>query len=46
MLKIDQSAFMRDFFKSENMIGCNAVAISMKEGYFIKMQEINDYKKS
>lgn len=38
-LKIDQSAFIRDLLESENTTDCNAVAIPMKAGFFIEMQE-------
>lgn len=44
MLKIDQSAFIRDLLESENMTECNAVAIPMKAGCFIEMQEADDYE--
>ena len=46
MLKIDQSAFIHEFFKSENMINCNSINILMKAGYFINMQKPRDYKKA
>lgn len=41
-LKIDQSAFIRDLFESENMSDCNFVSIPMKTGCFIKMSEHDD----
>ena len=43
MLKIDQSAFIRNFFDSENMTYSN---IPMTTGCFINMQKPEDYKKA
>lgn len=45
-LKIDQSLFIRDYIKSENMTDCNLVSIPMKAGYFIEMSEPGDYKEA
>ena len=44
MLKIDQSVFIHDLLESENMTEYNAVAILMKAGCFIEMQEADDYE--
>lgn len=44
MLKINQSVFIRDFLQSENMTKYNRVTILIKVGFFIKMQETDDYK--
>lgn len=45
-LKIDQSAFIQDLFKSENIIDYKSVNIPMKAGYFIKILEYNDYEEA
>lgn len=44
LMKIDQSAFVRDFIQEEGISDCNLVNILMKVGNFIDMQEVDDYK--
>ena len=46
ILKIDQSAFIYNFFKSENITNCNFVNILMKTRYFINIQKSGNYKKA
>lgn len=43
ILKIDQSAFIQNFFKSENIIYCN---ILIKTRYFIEILKYNGYEKA
>ena len=45
-LKIDQSAFIHNLFKSENIANYNSVNIPMKARYFIDIQEPEDYKEA
>lgn len=45
-LKIDQSIFIQDLLKSENMTNCNFINIPIKISYFIKMSKYNDYEES
>lgn len=43
-MKINQSAFIQDLLKSENMTDCNSVTILIKAGCFIKISKHDDYK--
>lgn len=44
MLKIDQSVFIYNLFKSKNINDYNSINILMKTGYFIDMQKSKDYE--
>lgn len=44
ILKIDQSSFIQDLIKSENMIDCNLINIPMKVRCFIEMSEPGNYE--
>ena len=44
MIKIDQSAFIRDLIEDKGMQDCNPVSMPMKAGNFIKMQGEDDYE--
>lgn len=46
ILKINQLAFIHDFFKSNNIIDFNLVNISMKTKCFIDITKLENYKKS
>lgn len=45
-MKINQSAFIYDLFKEENLTDCNAVNIPMKARSFIKMLNSNNYEET
>lgn len=45
-IKIDQSAFIRDFVIEECLTECNANVIPMKAGSAIDMGESEDYKET
>lgn len=44
MLKIDQSAFIQDLIKIENMTDCNSINIPIKASYYIEMSEADNYE--
>lgn len=46
MLKINQSAFIRNLVKEENLSYCNATKIPMKARSFLDMLEKDDYKET
>lgn len=46
MLRIDQSAFIRNLVKEEGMRDYNPVSTPMKAGNYIEMQDKKDYKKA
>ena len=45
-IKINQSAFIRDFVIEKKLIDCNANVIPMKVGSAIKMNDSEDYKET
>lgn len=46
IMKIDQSAFIRDLVIEEGLIDCNANVISIKARSLIKMGDSEDYKET
>lgn len=46
ILKINQSAFIRNLLEEENLTDCNAVIIPMKAGSFIEMLKDDDYEEA
>lgn len=44
MIKISQSAFIRDLIIEEELTKCNTNVISMKTASAIKMTELEDYE--
>lgn len=45
IMKIDQSAFIRDLLIKEGLTDCNANIILMKTGSAIKMSKLDNYDK-
>lgn len=43
MIKINQSAFIKDLVIKERLTKCKVNVIPIKTGSFIKMSELNDY---
>lgn len=46
ILKIDQSAFIRDLLDEKNLVKCNFIKISMKTGSVIKINDMTNYEET